>query len=86
MGNCNSQTDSEKISAQEEYVNQRMKQLDMQCLSQMRGSMFHKDAPKYSNYQMKAYLRQEYHGRRDHDAYLLDSDLTHVGIIGKRVR
>lgn len=82
MGNTYS--NSPAIRKQEAYVKQRMEQADMKGLSQMRGGFFHSRDPKYNEHQLKGYLRQEYYGRRERDAYVLDSDLAKVGTTMRR--
>ncbi len=79
MGNSPSTRDKQ-LRAQEEYVNQRMKQSDMQRLSHMRGGFFRPNDPKYNDYQLKAYLRQEFNGSRKSDSYVLDYDLHKAGV------
>lgn len=79
MGNHFSGTRDREIKAQEEYVSQRMKQADIQRLSQMQGGFFHPKDQKYNERQLKGYLRQEYYGRRERDTYVLDRDLEASG-------
>lgn len=83
MGLCVS-TDR-AIERQEKYVRARMKEDDMVKISQMRGSLFHgKDARKYNDNQIRGYLRQEYHGTRKHNNYVLDSDIPAMSGSSKR--
>ncbi len=79
MGNHPSAKRVREIEAQEEYVNQRMKQADIQRLSRMQGGFFNPKDQKYNKRQLKGYLRQEYYGRRERDAYVLDRDLETSG-------
>lgn len=85
MGLTNSKFD-EDIRKQESYVNKRMKDPDMVKLSKMRGGLFYHDGHKYNHFQLKGYLRQEYHGTRKHDSYVLDQDLRFAGAHHKRTR
>ncbi|KTC93945.1 hypothetical protein [Legionella cincinnatiensis] len=70
MGNTSSFEKS--IEKQEAYVNKRMKDPDM---SHLKHGFFRDGHEKYSNRQVKGYLRQEYHNTRRPDSYVSDHDL-----------
>ncbi len=85
MGTWNSK-DEAALRQQEAYVNKRMKDKDIGKLKGMHGNFWHPHSNKYNNYQVKGYLRQEYHGTRKHDSYVLDHDLRSAGVHTKRHR
>lgn len=71
---CHSKDDA-RIEVQERYVTRRMKDGDMIYLKKLRDTFFNPGADKYSDNQIKGYLRQEYNHTRHSDDYVLDSDL-----------
>lgn len=85
MGLCSS-AHNDRIRAQEHYVNKRMKDKDIGKLKNMRDTFFHPGARKYNDNQLRGYLRQEYHGARKLDSYVLNQDLRSAGVSGKRHR
>jgi hypothetical protein len=85
MGQTNSKWDNDS-RRQNEYINKRKKDKDIIKLSQMRGNLWHPEANKYNDFQIKGYLRQEYHGRRTRDSYVLENDLHSAGVSRKGFR
>ncbi len=78
MGNSNSRDAA--IQAQEVYVKQRMKDPDIQRLSQIPNCFFHDKKPKYNKKQVEGYLRQVYNDTRKANDYVLDTDLHNAGV------
>lgn len=70
MGNTSSFEKS--IAKQEEYVKKRMKDPDM---NHLKHGFFRDGHEKYSERQVKGYLRQEYNHTRKPNSYVSDQDL-----------
>ncbi|WP_115704933.1 hypothetical protein [Legionella sainthelensi] len=70
MGNKSSFEKS--IETQEKYVKKRMKDPDM---NHLKHGFFKDGHEKYSDRQLKSYLRQEYNNTRKSNSYVSDHDL-----------
>ncbi|WP_115708973.1 hypothetical protein [Legionella sainthelensi] len=71
MGNTSSFEKS--IAKQEEYVKKRLKDPDM---NRLKHGFFRDGHEKYSERQIKGYLRQEYNNTRKPNSYVSDHDLS----------